>query len=247
MKAYSDNIKTYESHGDELMHQVISDLNQTFITPIEREDILSLCNAIDDVLDAMEETSAMFEMYSIEYTDEYMLICRKHTKALNEASCRITCRQKLSRIHSINIKEFETNCDGILRQSMKHIFNSETDPITLIKIKDIYQSMEEIADKCQAVANNFETIIMKNSYESLFMSYILIVTIAIVIFSLIFDFINGFHDTANAVATVVSTRALTPRRAILLAAVMNFIGALTFTGVAGTITISLIHSNYNMV
>ncbi|MEJ7293932.1 DUF47 domain-containing protein, partial [Staphylococcus epidermidis] len=47
-------------------------LNQTFITPIEREDILSLCNAIDDVLDAMEETSAMFEMYSIEYTDEYM-------------------------------------------------------------------------------------------------------------------------------------------------------------------------------
>ena len=67
------------------------------------------------------------------------------------------------------------------------------------------------------------------------MSYILIVTIAIVIFSLVFDFINGFHDTANAVATAVSTRALTPRSAILLA-VMNFIGALTFTGVAGTIT-----------
>ncbi len=56
------------------------------------------------------------------------------------------------------------------------------------------------------------------------------------LFSLIFDFINGFHDTANAVATAVSTRALTPRTAILLASVMNFIGALTFTGVAGTIT-----------
>ena len=49
LKAYSDNIKTYESHGDELMHQVISDLNQTFITPIEREDILSLCNDISNV------------------------------------------------------------------------------------------------------------------------------------------------------------------------------------------------------
>ena len=96
--------------------------------------------------------------------------------------------------------------------------------------------MEEIADKCQTVANNFETIIMKIAKESSFMSYILIVTIAIVIFSLVFDFINGFHDTANAVATAVSTRALTPRSAILLAAVMNFIGALTFTGVAGTIT-----------
>lgn len=68
------------------------------------------------------------------------------------------------------------------------------------------------------------------------MDYIIIITVAIVIFSLVFDFINGFHDTANAVATAVSTRALTPRRAIFLAAIMNFIGALTFTGVAGTIT-----------
>lgn len=53
------------------------------------------------------------------------------------------------------------------------------------------------------------------------MSYIIIVTIAVVIFSLIFDFINGFHDTANAVATAVSTRALTPKTAILMAAVMK--------------------------
>ena len=163
LKAYSDNIKTYESHGDELMHQVISDLNQTFITPIEREDILSLCNAIDDVLDAMEETSAMFEMYSIEYTDEYMAeFVENIQKAVAEMKLAVglLVDKKLSHMR---IKEFETNCDGILRQSMKHIFNSETDPITLIKIKDIYQSMEEIADKCQAVANNFETIIMKNS------------------------------------------------------------------------------------
>ena len=152
LKAYSDNIKTYESHGDELVHQVITDLNQTFITPIEREDILSLCDAIDDVLDAIEETAAMFEMYSIEYTDEYIAVGLLVDKKLSHM-----------RIHSINIKEFETNCDGILRQSIKHIFNSETDPITLIKIKDIYESMEEIADKCQIVANNFETIIMKNS------------------------------------------------------------------------------------
>ena len=157
LKAYSDNIKTYESHGDELVHQVITDLNQTFITPIEREDILSLCDAIDDVLDAIEETAAMFEMYSIEYTDEYM------AEFVDNIQKAVDKKLSHMRIHSINIKEFETNCDGILRQSIKHIFNSETDPITLIKIKDIYESMEEIADKCQIVANNFETIIMKNS------------------------------------------------------------------------------------
>ena len=68
------------------------------------------------------------------------------------------------------------------------------------------------------------------------MDVVLILTILVVIFALGFDFINGFHDTANAIATSVSTRALSPRVAVLLAATMNFIGALTFTGVAKTIT-----------
>lgn len=68
------------------------------------------------------------------------------------------------------------------------------------------------------------------------MDGLFLTVILIVLFALVFDFINGFHDTANAIATSVSTKALTPRRAITLAAVMNFIGALTFTGVAKTIT-----------
>jgi inorganic phosphate transporter, PiT family len=68
------------------------------------------------------------------------------------------------------------------------------------------------------------------------MDVVFIVTILIVIGALAFDFINGFHDTANAIATSVSTKALKPRHAILLAAVMNFVGAMTFTGVAKTIT-----------
>lgn len=68
------------------------------------------------------------------------------------------------------------------------------------------------------------------------MDTLLILTILIVFFAFAFDFINGFHDTANAIATSVSTRALTPRRAIILAATMNFVGAITFTGVAKTIT-----------
>jgi PiT family inorganic phosphate transporter len=68
------------------------------------------------------------------------------------------------------------------------------------------------------------------------MDVVFIVTVLIVIGALAFDFINGFHDTANAIATSVSTKALKPRQAILLAAIMNFVGAMTFTGVAKTIT-----------
>lgn len=68
------------------------------------------------------------------------------------------------------------------------------------------------------------------------MDTVLLVTILIVLFAVVFDFINGFHDTANAIATSVSTKALKPRHAIILASVMNFVGAMTFTGVAKTIS-----------
>ncbi|ULG74688.1 inorganic phosphate transporter [Macrococcus brunensis] len=68
------------------------------------------------------------------------------------------------------------------------------------------------------------------------MDHLLIITIAIAVFALVFDFINGFHDTANAIATAVSTKALKPRHAILMAAILNFIGALYSTGVAKTVT-----------
>ena len=68
------------------------------------------------------------------------------------------------------------------------------------------------------------------------MDTLLLITVLIVILALSFDFINGFHDTANAIATAVSTKALKPRHAILMAAIMNFVGAMTFTGVAKTIT-----------
>jgi PiT family inorganic phosphate transporter len=68
------------------------------------------------------------------------------------------------------------------------------------------------------------------------MDMVLLLTVLIVVFAVVFDFINGFHDTANSIATAVSTKALKPRHAIMLAAVMNFVGALAFTGVAKTIT-----------
>ncbi|PEJ56267.1 anion permease [Bacillus sp. AFS002410] len=72
------------------------------------------------------------------------------------------------------------------------------------------------------------------------MEHLFLLTILIVIFAFLFDFINGFHDTANAIATSVSTKALKPRTAILVAAIMNFIGAITFTGVAKTITTGIV-------
>jgi uncharacterized protein len=168
LKIFSEEMKRFETQGDEYIHQTIKELNNSFITPIEREDILALAMSMDDVLDGLEETAAIFEMYSVVQADEYML---KFVDAIRSCTDEIVkaiellSAKKLPNIrtHAIKIKDYETICDGVLRQSIKHIFTIEKDPIRLIKIKEIYENLEEIADSCQDVANTLETIIMKNA------------------------------------------------------------------------------------
>ncbi|MGG3450528.1 MULTISPECIES: DUF47 domain-containing protein [Bacillaceae] len=168
LKIFSEEMKRFETQGDEYIHQTIKELNNSFITPIEREDILALAMSMDDVLDGLEETAAIFEMYSVMQADEYML---KFVDAIRSCTDEIvkaiellsTKKLQNIRTHAIKIKDYETICDGVLRQSIKHIFTIEKDPIRLIKIKEIYENLEEIADSCQDVANTLETIIMKNA------------------------------------------------------------------------------------
>ncbi|MBM7647662.1 putative phosphate transport protein (TIGR00153 family) [Bacillus ectoiniformans] len=168
LKIFYSEMKSYESKGDTFIHEVIKELNHTFITPIEREDILALAMSMDDVLDGLEETAAMFEMYSMIDADEFML---KFVEAIRECTIQIeqaiellSAKKLLAiRAHAIKIKDYETSCDNVLRQSIKHLFNTEKDPIQLIKTKDIYENLEKIADHCQDVANTLETIIMKNA------------------------------------------------------------------------------------
>lgn len=168
LKVFSDTMKDYEHKGDSMVHNVIKELNNAFITPIEREDILELTMRMDDVIDGLEHCTALFEMYSIVNADEYML---KFVDAIKQCTYEIenavdtlsTKKLPLIREHAIKIKDLESVCDGIQRQSIKNLFTVEKDPIRIIQYKEIYESLEEIADHCQAVANTLETIIMKNA------------------------------------------------------------------------------------
>ncbi|HEY4554053.1 MAG TPA: DUF47 domain-containing protein [Bacillaceae bacterium] len=167
-KIFAAKMKEYETQGDSYVHEVIMELNNSFITPIEREDILALSMIMDDVLDGMEHTAALFEMYSIVNADEYMY---KFVHAIRncvdeiEIAIGLVFSKKLPEIrpHAIKIKEYESQCDDVLRQSIKHLFSVETDPIRLLKYKEIYEDLEDIADSCQGVANTLESIIMKNA------------------------------------------------------------------------------------
>lgn len=167
-KTFAEKMKEYENIGDTYVHETIVELNNSFITPIEREDILSLTMIMDDVLDGMEHTAALFEMYSIVEADEYMYsfvdIIQKCVIEIDK-SINLIFSRKLPQIrpHAIKIKEYESMCDTVLRESITHLFAVETDPIQLIKYKEIYEELEEIADSCEEVANTLESIVMKNA------------------------------------------------------------------------------------
>ena len=168
LKIFSEKMKEYETKGDTYVHEVIKELNNAFITPIEREDILALTMTMDDVLDGLEHTAALFEMYSITNADDFMLQfvdAIKNCAFEIQDSIDLLTNKKLPQIrdHAIKIKDYESKCDGIQRQSIKHLFSVEKDPIRIIQYKEIYENLEDIADYCQNVANTLETIIMKNA------------------------------------------------------------------------------------
>lgn len=168
LKELSVTLKKYETDGDHLIHDLIQKLNKSFMTPIEREDILQLAVRMDDILDGIEGCIAHFEMFSLTEVDDYMRDFIKYitlsTDEIVKAMKHLLNRKLLNmREHSILIKDYERKCDHVLRTSIKQLFLLEKDPIRIIQFKDIYEQLEEVADYCQSVANTMDTIIMRNA------------------------------------------------------------------------------------
>ncbi|MEW9675146.1 DUF47 domain-containing protein [Lentibacillus sp. L22] len=168
LKEFADTIKQYESEADDKVHEVIKDLSQAFITPIEREDIMQLTMNLDDIIDGMEEFAAMMDIYQIlssdHYIDQFTADVSKCTKEIL-AAMQLIADNRLKDVepHAIKIKEYESNCDDLYRASLRNLFQSEKDPIKVIQYKELYETLEEIADYCQDVANILQSIIMKNA------------------------------------------------------------------------------------
>jgi len=168
LKVFTGTLKEYEHKGDLYVHEMIKELNKAFITPIEREDILLLTMSMDDVLDGIEHCAALFEMYSIVNPDAFMKESARHIQLAvyeTEKAINLLSSKKLQSIqgHAIKIKEHESTCDLIHRKCIKKLFEMEKDAIRIIQYKEIYETLEGIADYCQIVANTLETIIMKNA------------------------------------------------------------------------------------
>ena len=166
--AFAREMKEFEHRGDKCTHIILTELNKTFITPIEREDIMELIKKLDDVLDGIEACASRFEMYQITKADPYIRKfgdCLKRSAQEIKSAIYLLSQKKLLAMqpHCVNLNELENEGDDLMRQGIKNLFMNATDPIELIKHKEIYERLEQTTDSCEDVANTLQSIIMRNS------------------------------------------------------------------------------------
>ena len=163
-------IKQYEHAGDKVTHETVENLNKTFMTPIDREDIYHLVTKIDDIVDFMDAAVSRLALYKISsVTPEAIGLAEVLVKATELLKESISSMRNLKKPEAIiekchEVHTMENIGDQLLRTAMVNLFeNSKDDAIMVIKWKEIYEDLECATDKCEDVANIIEGIILKNA------------------------------------------------------------------------------------
>lgn len=159
-------IKQIEHEGDLITHEIVERLNRTFVTPFEREDIHALTSGLDDVLDSIEALANRMVMFKIEKPNHIVVeLANILMRATEEIKKAIHSLRKLEHLMTfcVEIKGLESKTDDITRQALADLFDSEKDPIALIKWREIYGRLEATADECEDVANIIEAVVVKNA------------------------------------------------------------------------------------
>ncbi len=161
-----EKIKEIEHHGDEMTHRILIKLNQTFITPFDREDIHALTSSLDDVLDFINGASDRLLTYKITQPSPSAKVLAgivlKQTQELAKAVSLLNKNGKLLE-HCVEVNRLENEADQVSREAIGRLFDGGYDPITLIKLKELLEILETASDKAEDVANVLETVVLKNA------------------------------------------------------------------------------------
>jgi uncharacterized protein len=159
-------IKDVEHVGDGITHDIALRLNQTFITPIDREDIHDLASALDDILDVTEAIADRFVLYKVTKPTDMAV---KLANILYQASVAVGCGvDRLGMAHpavtecGVQVNSLENEADRVSRDAISALFEKENDPMAVIKLKEIYEGFEAGTDRCEDVANILERIALKH-------------------------------------------------------------------------------------
>jgi len=159
-------LKDIEHEGDRITHRTIRSLNQTFLTPIDGEDIHALTTALDNVTDAIEAAASRMVLFKIDRpTPESLELCETIVTATEQLVKAVSHMPRLDDIdeYCIEINRLENTADDIYRRAIGNLFSNGTSPLDVIKWLDIYEILESATDRCEDVANILETIGLKNS------------------------------------------------------------------------------------
>ncbi|HEY1131947.1 MAG TPA: DUF47 domain-containing protein [Roseateles sp.] len=169
---YADEVDKAEHAADRVTAEVNRLLHRTFITPIDREQIHSLINAMDDILDLLQDSSETLSLYDVRAVPEQVLqLCTLSVRCCERVQHAVTLLPNLSKPDTTEaalktceeIDRLESDADRVMRSAMSRLFREQEDVRELIKLKAIYEQLESISDRCEDVANLIEGIVLENS------------------------------------------------------------------------------------
>jgi uncharacterized protein len=160
------NIKKIENDGDKMVHDIFAELNKTFITPIDREDISKLACSLDDILDNLEAVAERLVLYEIKKPPVYMLdfatTLQKTTKNVHGGISLLRDFKEAKKIRGFctEVNTLENEGDALLRKATADLFHKK-DPVEIIKFKELYEDLEAAIDRCEDVADVIGDILVK--------------------------------------------------------------------------------------
>ena len=165
-KELAEEIRVCEHEGDRITHDIINRLNHTFVTPIDREDILALSSALDDIVDYTEEVADYLGLYKIEAPMDQAIklahVLKAASSQIAEAIPMLRGFRDISQ-YTVEINRLENEGDRISRDAVAALFDGGIDPMVVIRWKDVFERLEAAIDATERVANILEGIVIKNS------------------------------------------------------------------------------------
>jgi uncharacterized protein len=162
----AQDIRDCEHEGDRITHEILDRLNHTFVTPIDREDILALASALDDIADYIEEVADYLGLYKIEAPMDQAIklsqVLHKAATQVAEAMPQLRGFNDIS-AHTVEINRLENEGDRITREAIASLFDGGIDPMVVIRWKDLFERLEDAIDATEHVANILAGIVIKNS------------------------------------------------------------------------------------
>lgn len=165
-KAIALQLREAEHDADESTHTIMRRLNQTFVTPFDRDDIYNLASSLDDCMDYMEEAGDLIVLYKIDalppLVNDQVDVLRRCAELTADAMPRLRAMKDIDE-YWVEVNRLENEADRTYRKLLAEMFNNGTDPIELMKLKEVVDALEAAADAFETVANRVETIALKES------------------------------------------------------------------------------------